>query len=373
MITVLPVTGKKLLKEFIDFPHKLYQDDKNYVPELFIAQRDLLTPGKHPFHEHSEVKLFLAYQGGQIKGRIAAILNKNHNQFNNTSDGFFGFFDCEDDPSVSSKLFEAALEWLKSKNVTKVIGPVNPSTNEPCGLLIKGFDSNPVVMMVYNKPYYSKLIENNGFTKKVDLVAYYLYSVKADDRSVRLHDGLLNRLAQKNITIRTINMRDFKNEAVKLREVYNAAWDKNLGFVPMTENEFKYLAKDLKMILDPQFCLVAEHNGEIVGFALAIPDINQVLKTIKRGRLLPFGIFKLLLGRKKINQLRVLALGVVEGYKKMGIEGCFYATFIKKAREKNILGAEASWILEDNFLMNKGIQNLNGEAYKAYRLFEKAV
>jgi hypothetical protein len=168
-------------------------------------------------------------------------------------------------------------------------------------------------------------------------------------------------------------MRDFKNEAKKLREVYNAAWDKNLGFVPMTDKEFDYLAKDLKMILDPKFCLIAEKEGKIVGFALAIADINQILIKVKRGRLLPTGIFRLLLGKRKVNVVRVLALGVIEGYKKLGIEACFYASIIERAAKKNIIGGEASWILEDNFLMNKGIQSMNGKVYKKYRLFEKVI
>lgn len=373
MISIVPVTDKKLLGKFVDFPHKLYKNDPNYVPELFIAQRDLLTPGKHPFHEHSVIKLFLAYNDNAIKGRIAAILNNNYNEFNKTKEGFFGFFDCENNKEISTQLFTTAVNWLKEQDVTKVIGPVNPTTNDPCGLLTDGFNLPPMAMMPYNKPYYSGLIENYNFTKKVDLLAYYLETKTTDERPVRLHGDLIQRLAKRNIIIRTINMKDFKNEAAKLREVYNAAWDDNMGFVPMTENEFKYLAKDLKMILDPGFCLIAEHEDKIVGFGLAIPDINQILIKLKKGRLLPTGIFKLLLGQKKINQVRVLALGVIEGYKKLGIEACIYASIIERARNKNIKGGEASWVLEDNFLMNKGIQDMAGKVYKKYRLFEKVI
>lgn len=373
MISIVPVTGKKLLSKFVDFPHKLYANDPNYVPELFIAQRDLLTPGKHPFHEHSVIKMFLAYDGKIIKGRIAAILNNNHNEFNKTKEGFFGFFDCENNKETSSQLFASAINWLKEQSVNNVIGPVNPTTNDPVGLLTDGFDTPPMAMMPYNKLYYAALIEDYDFVKKVDLLAYYLDTKTTDERPVRLHEALIQRLAKRNIVIRTINMKDFKNEAVKLREVYNAAWDHNMGFVPMTEHEFNYLAKDLKMILDPGFCLIAEHEGKVVGFGLGIPDINQLLIKIKKGRLLPTGIFKLLLGQKKINQLRILALGVIEGYKKLGIEACFYASIIERARNKNIKGGEASWVLEDNFLMNKGIQDMAGKVYKTYRLYEKSI
>lgn len=370
MIQILSVTNKKGLKKFVDFPHDLYKRDKNYVPELFIAQRDLLTPGKHPFHVNATVKLFLAYDDNEIKGRIAAILNRRSNEFNHTTDGFFGFFDCVDDQEVANKLFEAAKNWLRSEKLTTIIGPVNPSTNETCGLLIDGFDRPPVVMMPYNKPYYLDLIESAGLSKKTDLLAYRLERKSVDERSVRLHKSLEERLNRNHIVIRNINVKNFKEEARRLREVYNAAWDKNLGFVPMTDKEFDYLAKDLKMILNPNFCLVAEKEGKIVGFALALPDINQILIKIKRGRLLPFGIFKLLLGLKKVNEVRILALGVIEGYKKLGIEACFYASIIERATTNNFRAGEASWILEDNFLMNKGIQNINGKVYKKYRLFE---
>jgi GNAT superfamily N-acetyltransferase len=359
------------MKAFIDFPHDLYAGDHNYVPELFIAQRDLLTPGKHPFHDHSKVQLFLYYRNGMISGRIAAILNNNHNEFNNTTDGFFGFFESVNDLEIATALFGSAEEWLKEQGATTIIGPVNPSTNEPCGLLLEGFDMPPLAMMVYNKPYYATLMEAISLRKKVDLLAYDLPIGVVDERPVQLEEKLLARLRMKDITIRTVNKKDLANEALKVKEVYNAAWDKNLGFVPMTDKEFSYLAKDLKLVLDDQLCLIAEHQGKQVGFALAIPDINQALIKVRRGRLLPTGIFKLLFKMKKINRVRVLALGVTEQYRKMGIEACFYAALIRRAGERKMKGGEASWILEHNELMNKGIERMNGKVYKRYRIYEK--
>ena len=374
MIRVTPVTSKKQLASFIDFPHDLYAGDPNYVPELFIAQRDVLTPGKHPFHEHSSLQCFLAIDdNNKVKGRIAAILNNNHNSFNRANDGFFGFFDCINDFTVARQLFEQATKWLTAKGVATMIGPVNPSTNETVGLLIDGFNAPAVAMMTYNKPYYITLIEQFGFHKKVDLFAYDIRTDTVSDRAVKLKEALLKRLGQKKITIRPINVKDFKNEVNKVREIYNSAWDKNLGFVPMTEKEFNYLAKDLKMILDPDFCLVAEHDGKMVGFSLAIPDINQVQIKIKKGRLLPTGIFKLLFGRKKIDYVRIITLGVIEEYRKLGIEACFYASIIQNAGRKKIKGGEASWILETNELMNKAMENINGKIYKTYRVYEKAI
>ncbi|MDO6388660.1 hypothetical protein Q4E40_00890 [Pontibacter sp. BT731] len=373
MKRVLPVETKQQLKAFIDFPHALYKADPHYVPELYIAQKDLLTPGKHPFHEHSEVQLYLAYDGDQLVGRIAAILNNNHNVFNNSQDGFFGFFDCVNDGEVAGKLIQEAQQWLLAKQVTTMIGPVSFSTNETCGLLVEGFDSSPVAMMPYNYSYYIQLLEKLGFQKKVDLLAYQFLAEGYNDKAARMATALRERLEQRGIVIRPINLKNYKQEAESLRGIYNSAWDKNMGFVPMTPQEFDYMAKDLKMIVDPDFCLIAEHNGKVVGFSLAIPDINQILKKIRRGRLLPTGIFKLLLLRKKITAVRIIALGVVEGYRKMGIEACFYGAAMQKHREKKMQSAEASWILENNVLMNQGLLKMGATPYKKYRIYEKAI
>ncbi|MBL0739639.1 hypothetical protein [Chryseolinea lacunae] len=373
MKRVVPVNSKPQLAAFIDFPHELYKDDPCYVPELFIAQRDLLTPGKHPFHEHSKLQLFLAYDKDKIVGRIAAILNNNHNKFNEAEDGFFGFYDAVNDGEINALLFQEAEKWLREQKVKTIIGPVNFSTNETCGLLIAGYDSPPFAMMTYNKEYYESLVDQAGFRKKVDLVAYRFGEDGYDDKSVRLKEALIARLKNKGITLRTVNKKNFDEEVVKIREVYNSAWDRNLGFVPMTDKEFDYLAKDMKMILDTDFCMVAEKDGKVIGFSLAIPDINQLLITIRKGRLLPFGLFKLLFGLKKINGIRVLALGVLDGYRKLGIEACFYALIIEAYRRKKYKRAEASWILENNDLMNTALQHIKGVPYKRYRIFEKAL
>ncbi len=373
MIEVKEVDFKKDLAAFIDFPHTLFSGDPNYVPELHIAQRDLLTPGKHPFHQHSHMQLFLAFDGKIIKGRIAAILNANHNKFKNRTDGFFGFYDLYNDKEVSDKLIVAAQQWLLKKGANTMIGPVNPSTNEPAGLLVEGFNSPAVAMMTYNKPYYLDLLEAAGFKKSIDLLAYDLPTRAVDKRSVQLKEALKKRLAERNIFVRNINLKDFKNEVDKVVTIYNSAWQDNTGFVPMTDDEFRYLAKDLKLILDKDFCLVAEHEGKLIGFALAIPDINQVLIKIKKGRLLPTGIFKLLLGKKKIDYVRVIALGVNKEFRRAGIEAYFYAEIIQQAVNKKLKGGEASWILEDNEMMNKGLLKMNATVYKRYRILEKAI
>ncbi len=374
MTRVLPVTSKKDLDRFVDFPHDLYKDDVNYVPEIFIGQRDLLTPGKHPFYEHSKAQLFLAFDGDKITGRIAAINNRNHNEFIGAKDGFFGFFDCIDDQETANLLFESAINWLKSEGLNKIQGPANPSTNDVCGMLVEGFDMPPVAMMPYNAPYYLKLVENIGLKKKTDLLAYKVMHESVNDKAIRMLDTLQNRLLERHgIVIRKVNLKDFKNEVVKIREIYNIAWAENLGFVPTTEAEFEYLAKDLKMILNPDYCLLAEKDNKIVGFILAIPDINQILIKIKKGRLLPTGIFKLLFLKKNIDMLRILTLGVIDGYRKMGIEACLYGGIIKNSKGTKIKGGECSWMLEDNHMMNRALDQMNGELYKRYRLFEKEI
>ncbi len=373
MIVIKKVETKKQLAAFVDFPHKLFEGDKKYVPELHIAQRDVLTPGKHPFHNHSSMQLFLAYEGDVIKGRIAAILNNNHNKLNKVTEGFFGFYDLYNDSEVSKKLLDEAQTWLLSKDATKMIGPVNPSTNETAGLLIEGFDLPPVAMMTYNYSYYLDLLTAAGFKKSVDLLAYDLPTNVVNKRSLALKDTLRKRLAERNITVRNINLKDYKNEVEKILKVYNDAWIENTGFIPMTDDEFKYLAKDLKMILDKDFALVAEHDGKTIGFALAIPDINQTLIKIKRGRLFPTGIFKLLLGKSKIDYVRVIALGVNKEFRKAGVEAFFYAEIIQKAIDKKLKGGEASWILENNEMMNNGLIKMNAKVYKRYRILEKAI
>lgn len=372
MKKIIAVSSKKELTAFIDFPHDLYKNDPNYVPELFIAQRDLLT--KHPFHKHNSLQTFLAYDGDKVVGRIAAILNNSHNEYNHANDGFFGFFDCINDTEVSTLLFDTATNWLKGKGVTgKIMGPVNFSTNEPCGLLIEGFDSPPFLMQTYNAPYYADLIENAGFKKDVDLIAWHWDGGNYDDRSVKLLDALQERLKRNNIIIRKVNLKKFKEETVKLREVYNSAWDSNTGFVPLTDEEFDYLAKDLKLILDPDFALVAEQNGKIVAFGLALPNYNEIFRKIKRGRLLPTGIFKLLFGKSKIESIRIYALGVVDGYRKMGIEACLYGTIIKEYKRKGYKHAEAGWTLENNTMINEAIKAIKGDPYKKYRLYEQQI
>jgi hypothetical protein len=371
MITIKKVENGADKKKFIDFVHDLYKDDKNYVPELYLAQSDLINPAKNPFFKHSKADLFIAEKDGKVVGRIAAIRNNNYNEFTNTKSGFFGFFDVVNDYEVAKKLLDTANDWIKKEGLTDIIGPTNFSTNETCGLLVEGLDSPPVIMMTYNKAYYQTFLEKYGFKKQMDLVAYTLDPMDMPEKLLRLAKGIEERLKRRNITVRKINMKAFDSEVKAVKDIYNAAWDKNWGFVPMTDDEFKYQAKDMKMILDKDFAYVAEENGKVIAFSLTIPNVNEIFITIKRGRLLPTGLFKLLMNKSKIKSARVITLGVLEEYRKLGIDVVFYAKNMETAREKKLKYAEASWILENNKEMNSPLISINAKPYKKYRIYEK--
>lgn len=375
-----PITVKKIdpagadVKKFIDFPHDLYKGDENYVPELYISQAKLFNRKKNPFYRHAEADLFLAYKDGKIVGRVAAIDNGGYRKFTGNNDYFFGFFDVINDYPVAEALLNKVKENAKAKGRVNIIGPVNFSTNDTCGMLVDNYDAPPVILMTYNKKYYNDFMERFGFHKKMDLLAYRIGTKEnMNQRVIALRPLMENRLKRDGIVIRKFNMKNFKSEVDKLHEVYNAAWEKNWGFVPMTKDEFRFAASDMKAIVDTDFAYVAEHNGKAIGFALTVPNLNEVTIHIKRGRLFPTGLFKLLMNQKKVKSVRIITLGVIEGYRKAGIDACFYAMNLEAAAKKNIDYGEASWILENNDMMNKALLHIGGKVYKKYRLYEMGV
>ncbi|MGZ3884985.1 MAG: hypothetical protein ACXVPQ_09475 [Bacteroidia bacterium] len=371
MIRVEKITGTKKIKDFIDFPHELHKNDKNYVPELYLAQKDLLDPKKHPFFEHSSLDLFLAYKDGKVAGRIAAIKNNNHIKASGNNEGFFGFFDVINDYEVARKLFDTACDWVKQQGMNAILGPANFSTNETAGWLVRGNDMPPAIMMTYNQPYYVEFAEKYGMEKKMEMLSYEIRTETVSEKALKLADAFETRLKAKGITIRTMDLKRYDQEAENAHAVYNIAWDDNWGFVPMTRNEFMHLAKDLKQIIDPNLVFVAEKDGKMIGFSISIPDLNQILINVKRGRLLPTGIFKLIFGQKKITNMRVVILGVIDGYRKLGIEAIFYAKTIANGRARGMTTAEAGWILENNEMMNAGLVNINAQPFKAFRMYGK--
>lgn len=374
MLSVVKVDNKSALKVFIDFPHALYANDPCYVPELYMSQKHLLAKDGYPFHKHSDVELFLLFDDTRLVGRIAAIHNKRHNAFYNTTDGFFGFFECEENPLYAAALLNAVKQWLKQRSLTTLIGPVNFSTNETCGLLIEGFNEPPVVNMTYGKKYYQKYFEEYGLLKDKDLVAYNINLAVDDPRIFHLGEKLRQRLEKKDIIIRPIDMKNYNRDIKGILSVYNSAWDKNYGFAPMTSEEFFDQAKELKGVIEPSLFLVAEHKGVIVAFSLALPDLNQALIHIKRGRLFPFGLLQFLYHKRSINQMRVIAEGIIPASRKLGIESAFHNLLFENAIKKGYQRAEASWVLEDNLLMSRGIADrMRGQIYKKYRLYKQAL
>jgi GNAT superfamily N-acetyltransferase len=356
-------------ERFIRFPWKIYRGDENWVPPLIFERRDLLDPKKNPFFRHATVKLFMAHdESGQESGRIAAIINGNHLRTHNDRTGFFGLFECVDDSAVAKVLFDAAAGFLRSQGLETMRGPENLSVNDDVGLLIEGFDTPPMIMMPHNPSYYAKLIEGYGFKKAMDLFAYYGEVV---DKRIppEIERGAKICERRLNCTVRGLRMSEFAAELKRIHVVYSSAWEDNWGAVAMTDHEFEHLGKSLKDTLDPDLCLIAEVNGEVVGFSLALPDFNQILTRLD-GRLLPFGIFKFMYYRHRIDALRLLAMGVVKAFRNRGIDSIFYYETCKRALARGITRGEMSWILENNDVMNRILERLGFQVYKKYRLYD---
>lgn len=360
--------------KFIEFPYKFYANDKNWVEPLRFDVKNNLNVKKNPFYQHSKIKLWLARKNGEIAGRIAGIINDNHNEFHKDKIGFFGFFECVNDKKVSRLLFDKASEFLKENGMDTIRGPVTPSINDEVGLLIDSFDKPPVMLMTYNPKYYIDLIEDYGFKKANDLLALWIdKDVVKDEKMMSKLDRLGDLILKKeNLTVRKVNMKDFANEVQKVRGIFNNAWEKNWGFVPMTEDEFKFIAGNLKLAVDPVYVEFIEKDGEPIGFSLALPDINQAIKGLN-GKLFPFGLFKFLANKKKIDQLRVIIMGVKKEYQKKGIDAIFYRNIIREANKRGIKGAEISWVLEDNLAMKQTAEKLGARVYKTYRIYDCSI
>ena len=344
-LIVRPISSKQDVIAFIRFLWKIYKDYPAWVPPLMMDRKKLMDRKKNPFYKHCDTEFFLAEHEGEVVGRIAAIVNHNHNKEHNDKVGFFGFFECINDQTVANALFDKAKEYLLSHGMTAMRGPANPSVNDEYGLLIEGFDLSPTVLMTYNPAYYIELIEKYGFKKAKDLYAYLLDQKKVyTDRFNRAYDIVKKR---QNITFRTFDTKHFADEVERVKEVYNKAWAKNWGAVPMTDEEMDALAADLKPIIVPELVIFAEKEGKTIGFALALPDINVALKYNKNGYFLP-GLYHLLTKKKKIDLVRVIVLGVLPEYLNTGAGGAlFYETAIN-AKKLGYGYGEASWILEDN-------------------------
>jgi GNAT superfamily N-acetyltransferase len=367
-IHIIKVENQKDLMRFIKFQWKIYNGDKYWVPPLIMDRKKLLNKRKNPFYQHSEADFFLAERDGELVGRIGAIKNDLHNKYHNDKVGFFGFFECVNDQEVANALFDTAKKWLKEQGLTEMRGPANPSSNDEYGMLLEGFDDEPRLLMTYNPKYYLDLCENYGLKKAKDLYAYKLEAEKvlSSEKMKRVSELAKKRAGME---IKQLNMKEFNKELDKVKDVYNKAWAPNWGFIPMTEEEIDAMAKDLKPLVEPSLVLFGEIKGKTIGFALVMLDYNKIFKSMN-GKLFPFGFLKLFTQKKKVRWVRIITLGIIPEYQKRGLDSTFYYEITSRAGKLGIKLGEASWVLEDNEMMNRGAQVLNAECYKKYRIYE---
>jgi GNAT superfamily N-acetyltransferase len=369
-IEIRKVQTKRDLMNFIRFPWKVYGGYPQWVPPLIMEMKDRLNRRKHPFFEHAEADYLLAFRGPEVVGRIAAILDRNHNECHREKTSFFGLYESFDDIETARALIDAAAAWGRERGLDRLRGPVNLSMNDECAFLLEGFDAPPVVMMPYNPPYYLKLMEQCGLVKAKDLYAFL--KGRARKISGKVEEFLVRLRNSKQFTLRTADKARLRADALNIATIYNAGWRNNWGFVPWTDNEMKHMVNNLARFADLDLVIFAEHQGRTVGFAFALPDFNQVFIKMN-GRLFPFGIFKFLAGKRKITGVRALVFGVVPEFMHTGLAYLLYDEFEKAIIAKGYDWCELSWQLEDNEAINHFAASIGANLYKKYRIYEKQI
>lgn len=380
-LTIHTVETKADRKAFLSLPWRVYKDDPFWVPPLFNERMHFIDPEHQAFFEHAEVEFFMVKRGAEVVGTIAAFINFRHNEFQEENIGFFGFFEVLDDSEAAALLLKTAEDWVKERGYDAIRGPAQFSTNEECGLLVDGFDDAPRVLMTYNPRRYVDYIERHGYQKAMDLWAWSIPTSifeggeNIPDKLERVVEKVKDRW---NIKIRKVKMRNFDAEVEIIKKLYNTAWARNWGFVPMTDAEIDALGEELKPMVDPDFVFIAEVDGETVGFSLTLPDLNAPLRlayprpeTPEWWTLVKFAWHWKV--RRKFDWVRVFALGVLPEYRGRGVDALFYFESLKEALRKGIKFGEMSWILENNDPMNRPIKMMGAEIYKTYRFYEKAL
>ncbi len=363
-------------KQFIRFAWKIYRNDpeldRNWVPPVVSDYMKTLDTSSYPLYDHAELAMFTAWRDDRMVGTIAAIRNRRHNEIHGDKVGFWGFFECIDDQKVADALFDAAALWLKSKGLDSMRGPVSPSMNDQCGMLTKGYDSPPVFLMLYNPPYYNELCRNAGHEVAQELLAWYIDQKSIDiDRLRRIAGHVMRR---EGLTIRTLDMKRFDSEVEKMRTIYNGAWEKNWGFVPMTDKEFDFLAKSLKPIANPHYIyFVEDSQGRTVGFSLSLPDINQALKHVNGNPFTPWGLAKYLWYKRNIDMVRTIVMGVLPEYRNKGVDSIMNAHIADYGGRHGVFASEMSWVLKSNEAMSKLASVIGGKPYKEYVIYEKPI
>ena len=376
-LDIISADSRRDLRRFIDLPWQIYnpKDHPQWVPPLRIAVADALNTKGNPFYKTADRQLFLAVRDGRPVGRIAAIENRAHNTFHRDNVGFFGFFECAEDQEAANALFAAAETWLRGRGLDTMRGPMNPSTNHECGMLVRGFRWHPMIMTTWNPRYYPTLVENAGFAKAKDLLAYFfpMDGERAFEMPERVTALAKRALGGKEITFRELDFKHFNDDVARAWEIYNDAWDDNWGFFPMSRESFFHEAQVLKYILVPQFTFMAEVNGEPAGFMIIVPDFHHAYKAVGNGKLFPTGLFKLLAAKKRLRTGRVMILGAKSEYRRRGIFAMFAAEMFRRGKEYGAIGAEASWILEDNDKLNKPLESMGAKEYRRWRIYDRAI
>ena len=375
-VTIRPVRSRRELKRFVKVPFRLHRGQSQWVAPLIFERMEFLNREKNPYFEHAEAEYFLAERDGEAVGRITAQIDHRWDAYQGGSDAMFGFFETANDPEVAAALLDAATEWARGKGRGRILGPMDFTTNDEIGILIEGYERRPMILEPWHPPHYRELIEAEGFEKAMDVQMWELQfgDLKEGERfDPSIHAAAEKALDDEGIAIRKMRKRDMAGEVRRFMDVYNEAWGDNWGFVPITDAEVEFQAKNLKQVIDEDWAYMAEKDGEVIGAALTLPDINQVLAKLN-GRLLPFGWLRFLLGKGRVDQLRVFALGVKHSYRHSGVAAGLYLKHLETAaRPGTIGGGEMGWILETNGPMNRAMEGMGGMVVKKYRLYEKAL
>lgn len=376
-VSVRAISSRRDRDAFIALPWRIYKNDPAWVPPLIVERRQLMDRERHPFFKHAAGEFFLAERDGEIVGRIAATDDANYNALHGTRVGCFGLFEAIDDQTVADALFAAAMTWLRARALDEVMGPIDYSTNYVCGLLVDGFRFPPTLLTSHNPPYYEQLIARAGFAKVKDFYAWWFD--QPDEAAARLRrvvEARRRRGKMGTVQIRRGDLRNLKREAAKMREVYNAAWRNNWGFVPFTEAEFDHMAREMKPLLRPEIAYMAEDGDRPVGFILGAPDINVVFKKLN-GRLtrfgIPTGIARLLFEKNRLKRVRLIALGVIDDYRKQGVAEELVLRVIECGMMELGMNGELSMTLEDNHRINRFLEAIGASRYKTYRIFQKRI
>jgi GNAT superfamily N-acetyltransferase len=375
-VTIRPVRSRRELKRFVKVPFELHREQPQWVAPLIFERMEFLDREKNPWFEHGEAEYYLAERDGEPLGRITAHLDRRWDEFQGGSDAMFGFFETANDPEVAAALLDAAAEWARDKGRSRILGPMDFTTNDEIGILIDGYDRRPMILEPWHPPHYRELIEAEGFEKAMDVQMWELQFgdlKEGESFDPSIHAAAEKALHDEGIAIRNMRKREMAGEVRRFMDVYNEAWGDNWGFVPITDAEVEFQAKNLKQVIDEDWAYMAEKDGEVVGAALTLPDINQVLAKLN-GRLLPFGWARFLLGKRKVDQLRVFALGVKHAYRHSGVAAGLYLKHLETAASPGMIGGgEMGWILETNGPMNRAMEGMGGKVVKRYRIYEKTL